>query len=82
MMRGMPKPCDFPALDSGQKGFLWASTKLDLALHPVVGIESNKFDGNGTQKKYSKACTLGVYGLSSNNKSDLKKKKIALASKS
>ena len=30
--------CEFPSLDSRQKRFLWAHKKVDLALHPVVGL--------------------------------------------
>ena len=39
MARGMPKPCEFPFLDSCQKRFLWAHLEvLDPAPHPVVGL--------------------------------------------
>ena len=38
MARDMPKPCEFPSLDSCQKSFLWAHKEVDLASHPVVGL--------------------------------------------
>ena len=36
----MPEPCNFPSLDSCQKGFLWTHKKVDLLLHPVIGLGS------------------------------------------
>ena len=34
----MPEPCKCPSLDSCQKRFLWTYKKVDLALHPVIGL--------------------------------------------
>ena len=38
MVCDMPESCKFPFLDSCQKSFLWTHKKVDLALHPVVGL--------------------------------------------
>ena len=35
----IPEPCKFPSLDSCQKRFLWTYKEVDLAPHPVVGLE-------------------------------------------
>ena len=34
----MPKPCQFPSLDSCQRRFLCTHKRVDLAPHPVVGF--------------------------------------------
>ena len=34
----MPKPREFPVLDSYQKRLFWPHKKIDLASHPVVGL--------------------------------------------
>ena len=38
MAPDMTESCDFPALDSCQKRFLWAQKEIDLALYPVTGL--------------------------------------------
>ena len=35
----MTEPCKFPSLESCQKRFLWTHKEIDLAPHPVVGLE-------------------------------------------
>ena len=35
----MPEPCKFPSLDSCQKKFPWTHKEVNLAPHPVVGLE-------------------------------------------
>ena len=34
MVCGLPEPCKFPSLDSGQKRFLWTHKEIDLAPAP------------------------------------------------
>ena len=34
----MPKPREFPVLDSYQKRLFWPHKKIDLTSHPVVGL--------------------------------------------
>ena len=34
----MPKPCEFPSLDSCQKRFLWDYKEAELASYQVVGL--------------------------------------------
>ena len=34
----MPKPCEFPSLDSCQKRFLWDYKEVELASYQVVGL--------------------------------------------
>ena len=38
----MPKPCEFPSLDSCQKRFLWTHKEFYLAPHPVVVLCSKQ----------------------------------------
>ena len=38
MTHDKPKPCEFPSLDSCQKGFLWVKKESNLGLHPVFGL--------------------------------------------
>ena len=50
MPRDMSKSCEFPSLDSCQKGFLWAYKKVSLALYPVIwGGGGGDSNGNECQ---------------------------------
>ena len=45
--RDMPKPCEFPSLDSCQKRFLLAHMAVDLVLHPegqtdIIGAQRHR----------------------------------------
>ena len=39
MVCNMREPCKCSSLDSCQKRFMWTHKKVDLAPHPVVGLE-------------------------------------------
>ena len=41
----MPEPCKFPPLDTCQKRSLWTHQKVDLAVHPVIGLVLQARDG-------------------------------------
>ena len=53
----MPEPYKLPSLDSCQKKLLWTHKRVDLALHPVVGLVPQA----GDLEKFPQA--LGFEGL-------------------
>ena len=53
----MPKPCEFPSLDSCRKKFTWTHEGADLAPHPVVSFVLQV----GDAEKFPQA--LGFEGL-------------------